>query len=56
MQTPFDPVRIMLAYASGRAEVTPVMSRWAADWIMANEIASGFYKGHRVLSARIVSA
>jgi len=55
MDTPFDPVRITLKYADGRSETTPVMSRWWAEWLMANEIANGFYKGRRVVSARIIS-
>jgi len=55
MQTPFDAVRIMLAYADGGTSTTPTMDRWWAEWLMANEISSGFYKGRRVLSARIIS-
>jgi len=55
METPFDPVRIILTYASGVVGMTPAMNRWHADWIMANEIASGFYKGRRVLNARIIA-
>jgi hypothetical protein len=55
METPFDPVRIVLTFADGATSTTPVMSRWWADWLMANEIALGYYKGRRVASARIIS-
>jgi hypothetical protein len=55
MDTPFDPVRISLTFADGRTFATPIMDRWLADWIMANEIALGYYKGRRVASARIIS-
>ncbi len=55
MHTPFDSVRITLTYADGRSETTPVMERWLADWLMANEIAQGYYRGRRVVSARIVT-
>jgi hypothetical protein len=55
MDTPFDPVRIILTYLSGKTETTPVMERWWAEWLMANEIALGYYRGRRVMSARIVT-
>jgi hypothetical protein len=54
-RTPFDPVRIAITYATGATFATPIMDRWLADWIMANEIALGYYKGRRVASARIVA-
>ena len=55
MTTPFDHVRITLTYTSGQPETTPVMDRWWAEWLMANEIALGYYRGRRVASARIVT-
>jgi hypothetical protein len=56
MPTPLDPVRIIFVYADGKSEYTARMSRWYADWILANEVATGFYKGRRVLRALIVPA
>jgi hypothetical protein len=55
METPFDPVRIILTSADGRTLTTAVMHRWWAEWLMANEIASGYYKGVRIASARILT-
>jgi hypothetical protein len=52
---PWQRVRIVLTYADGKTEYTPQMSRWFAEWLMANEIASGFYKGKRVASAIIIT-
>ena len=52
---PFERVRITLTYADGRSETTPVLARWLAEWIVANEIASGYYRGRRVASARIIT-
>jgi hypothetical protein len=54
-ETPFDPVRIAITYADGGTHATKIMGRWLADWIMANEIALGYYRGRRVVSARIVA-
>jgi hypothetical protein len=55
METPLDAVRITLTYADGGTATTPTMWRWLAEWLMANEIASGFYNGRRVASARIIT-
>jgi hypothetical protein len=52
---PFEKVRIVVTYADGKTEYTPAMSRWYAEWLMVNEIASGFYKGRRVASAIIIT-
>ena len=52
--SPFDDVRIVINYADGGTHYTRVMSRWLADWLLANEIASGFYRGRRVASASII--
>jgi len=55
MDTQLDPVRITLTYADGSTSTTPAMWRWLAEWLLANEIASGYYKGRRVASAKIIS-
>ncbi|MFH1104111.1 MAG: hypothetical protein V1757_04075 [Actinomycetota bacterium] len=48
---PFGHVRLVLTYADGKTEYLPVMTRWWAEWLLANEIASGYYRGHRVFKA-----
>ena len=53
--SPFDIVRIVLRYANGSTDYTPSMRRWFAEWLLANEIATGFYRGRRVLRAIIVT-
>ena len=52
---PFDIVRIVLSYANGSTDYTPSMRRWFAEHVLVNEIASGWYKGRRVLKAHIVT-
>jgi hypothetical protein len=52
---PFDDVRIVVTFVDGKTEYTPRMTRWWAEWLLTNEIASGFYKGRRVASALIVT-
>lgn len=51
--SPFEKVRITLVYADGRTEYLPVMARWYADWLLANEVATGYYRGRRVVRALI---
>jgi len=51
----FDIVRIHLTYPNGGTYTTPTMRRWYAEWLMANEIAAGYYKGRRVISAIILT-
>jgi hypothetical protein len=53
--SPFERVRILLNYADGGTEYLPTMDRWYAEWLMANELAAGIYKGRHVASAIIVT-
>lgn len=53
--SPFERVRILLNYADGGTEYLPTMDRWYAEWLMANELAAGLYKGRHVASAIIVT-
>ena len=55
LTSPFDIVRIVLRYANGSTDYTPWMRRWYAEHLLVNEIASGWYKGRRVLKALILT-
>jgi len=47
-------VCIRLCYDDGICRNTEDMNRWFADWLLANVIVGGFYRGQRVMTAIIV--
>lgn len=59
--TRFDDVRILLTFATGATQYLPPTSkppinRWYAEWIIANELSSGYYKARRIEKAIITPA
>ncbi len=42
-----------LVEGAPKDEPTERMPRWLADWLLGNEFITGFFRGRRVLRARI---
>ncbi len=48
-------VKISLKCEDSSIRLTEVMTRWFAEWLLANIIRSGFYEGKRIMSAKIIA-